>query len=65
MSDKHLEPWEEEAEKMFNKYNELDLTTADVKRCCVIAMNKCIEISDTLGEIYWGEAKFYIKNKVI
>jgi len=57
-------PPEAEAEQMYWKFSEFEnLTTDEIKKCCIIAINKLIENSDTINKVYWGEAKFYIKNR--
>lgn len=57
-------PPQDEAEKIYWDYSKFDnLTTDEVKKCCLIAINKLIENADTIGKVYWGEAKFYIKER--
>lgn len=56
-------PPEAEAEKIYWQFNDLDLTTEEIKKCCCIVINKLIENSDTINKVYWGEAKAYIKTR--
>lgn len=55
---------EQQADDLYLKYSEFEtLTVEEVKKCCVIAIVKIMEDSDTLMRDFWLEVIKFINRR--